>query len=204
MIKKWNLIVIVLSAINFAGCPRDIEGPLIVDRSGEFSCNTGFTMNAGGDVCLCEPPRLKFGNAACYESIDPTYSYASLEGCPGAMAIKLTGDFQHEVNHEEVLFDRMKMFFIQPRPTVDGIEISETSYLRRKISEEVDSIIFSATIGSYYSLDTLEYLPEFLFHGIRTDSATLEGTMSWGPYEDYWKITEAYGSCRASFRLIGE
>ena len=117
------------------------------------------------------------------------------------MAIQLTNDFEHNVNLYGESYERFGMRFIHPNEVRRNSEILQASYLKKAISEESDSIIFELLIGNYFSFDTLDVLPRFIFHGIREDATILRGTMSWGERFDYWEFGEIYGSCDAVFQL---
>lgn len=163
-------------------------------------CPEGFVRVS--DDCVCEDGNFQFGVVDCTESIDSGFMYSPLEGCPGGMAVKLTDDFKHSVVLRGQSYDRMGMQFIHPNEVRRSSEILEASFLRKSIDMESDSIIFELLIGNYFSFDTLDsVLPRFIFHGVREDSTSLRGTMSWGERLDYWEFGEIYGSCDAVFRL---
>ena len=189
--------------ILFFGCPGGNSGGMFGeddDGGGGLmnECPDGFVRIT--DDCVCESS-FQFGNEDCMASIDSGFLYSPLVDCPGGMAIRLTNDFKHRVELSGVLYERFEMFFIQPRRNIGGSEITQTSYLRKSLQAGVDSIIFELSIDNYFSYDTLSFLPSFIFHGIREDSTSLRGTMSWGERLDYWEFGEIYGSCDAVFRL---
>ncbi|TXF87096.1 hypothetical protein FUA23_18560 [Neolewinella aurantiaca] len=161
-------------------------------------CPDGFVRIA--DDCVCESD-FQFGAEDCITSIDSGFMYSPLVGCPGGMAIKLTNDFKHRVELSGESYERFGMFFIQPRRNISGNEITPISYLSKSLEAGKDSIIFELSIDNYFSYDTLAFLPSFIFHGVREDSTSLRGTMSWGERLDYWKFGEIYGSCDAVFQL---
>lgn len=202
MNKYQEAIWLSFFVVLLTGCPPKAEPVVIRTNEGQLNCGLGFTEDESASECSCDPPNIQFGQVNCLETIPRDFSFAAMDDCPGAMAVKLTDDYKHSVERDGLDFGRYEMNHFGAYNNGNEPSILVDSYLSSRLPNGNDSIIFLIPTGTYFELDDMDRAQNYLFHGIRTDSTTLEGTMSWGPWEDYWRISQVNGSCQASFKLL--